>query len=80
MFCPSDWVHGSHVADYRNTTIVDAWQGALYTRLRTAHLVNDYSQHAFCGQCPDWASTRWPHEGRSYADMVGEFTAARVPA
>lgn len=72
-FCPSDWVHGSYVADYRSTTIYAEWQGTFYQALRQAHLNNDYSKHAFCGNCPDWASTRWPHQGRSYADMVAEF-------
>jgi MoaA/NifB/PqqE/SkfB family radical SAM enzyme len=72
-FCPSDWVHGSFVADYRNTTIHAEWQGEFYQALRKAHLSNNYINHGFCGNCPDWASTRWPHEGRSYADMVKEF-------
>jgi molybdenum cofactor biosynthesis enzyme MoaA len=72
-FCPSDWVHGSHITDYRNTTIYETWQGEFYQKLRNAHLSNNYSQHSFCGQCPDWKSTRWPHEGRSYADMIEEF-------
>ena len=72
-FCPSDWVHGSFVADYRNTTIHAEWQGEFYQALRKAHLSNNYGHHGFCGNCPDWASTRWPHEGRSYADMVEEF-------
>jgi MoaA/NifB/PqqE/SkfB family radical SAM enzyme len=72
-FCPSDWVHGSYVADYKRTTIQETWQGEFYRRLRDAHLTNDYRGHSFCGQCPDWRSTRWPHEGRSYADMVEEF-------
>ncbi len=72
-FCPSDWVHGSHVADYRNTTIHAEWQGEFYRALRQAHQHNDYSRHSFCGNCPDWAATRWPHEGRSYADMIEEF-------
>jgi MoaA/NifB/PqqE/SkfB family radical SAM enzyme len=72
-FCPSDWVHGSYVADYVKTTIKEEWQGNFYRRLRDAHLKSDYQNHAFCGRCPDWASTRWPHEGRSYADMVEEF-------
>jgi MoaA/NifB/PqqE/SkfB family radical SAM enzyme len=72
-FCPSDWVHGSYVADYVKTTIKEEWQGNFYRRLRDAHLKSDYQNHAFCGQCPDWASTRWPHEGRSYADMIEEF-------
>jgi MoaA/NifB/PqqE/SkfB family radical SAM enzyme len=74
-FCPSDWVHGSFIADYRSTTIHDEWQGEFYKRLRQAHLLNDYSHHGFCGQCPDWRSTRWPHEGRSYANMMEEFMA-----
>ncbi len=72
-FCPSDWVQGSVVADYRHTTIKDEWQGAWYGQLRRAHITNDYQQHSFCGQCPDWKGTRWPGQGRSYADLVGEF-------
>jgi MoaA/NifB/PqqE/SkfB family radical SAM enzyme len=72
-FCPSDWVHGSRVADYRQTTIRDTWQGGFYQALRAAHLSGDYAQHRFCGDCPDWAATRWPHQGRSYADMVEDF-------
>ncbi|MDJ0508693.1 MAG: radical SAM/SPASM domain-containing protein [Crocosphaera sp.] len=72
-FCPSDWVHGSYIADYRTTTIYETWHGEFYQRLREAHLSNNYSNHSFCGQCPDWQSTRWPNEGRSYADMIEEF-------
>jgi len=78
-FCPSDWVHGSTIADYRETTIHETWQGDFYSRLRAAHTTNDYTQHAFCGQCPDWAATRWPGEGRSYADLIEDFSA-KVPA
>lgn len=72
-FCPTDWIHGSHIADYRKTSIHTEWQSEFYTALRDAHLKNSYANHAFCGNCPDWAATRWPHEGRSYADMVNEF-------
>lgn len=79
-FCPSDWVHGSYVADYASTTIKEEWQGDFYRRLRNAHLNNDFGDHAFCGQCPDWAATRWPHEGRSYADMVDDFIKLENPS
>lgn len=72
-YCPSDWQHGSFVADYRLTTIHDVWRGPFYSLLREAHLTNNYKKHVFCGQCPDWLDTRWPDEGRSYADMVAEF-------
>jgi MoaA/NifB/PqqE/SkfB family radical SAM enzyme len=78
-FCPSDWVHGSYIADYRNTSIYAEWQGEFYQALRQAHLNNDYSKHSFCGNCPDWAATRWPHQGRSYADMVEEFITQESP-
>lgn len=74
-FCPQDWVHGSTVADFRTTSIREAWQGEFYRRLREAHLQNNYSCHGFCGQCPDWKHTRWPGQGRSYANMVEEFKA-----
>jgi MoaA/NifB/PqqE/SkfB family radical SAM enzyme len=69
-FCPQDWIHASAVADYRTTTIRETWQGEYYRRLREAHLSNDFCRHKFCGQCPDWRTTRWPGEGLSYADLV----------
>jgi wyosine [tRNA(Phe)-imidazoG37] synthetase (radical SAM superfamily) len=75
FFCPSDWVHGSVIGDFRAMTVLDAWHGEFYQGLRRAHLENDYARHAFCGQCPDWASTRWPHQGRRYADMIQDFEA-----
>jgi MoaA/NifB/PqqE/SkfB family radical SAM enzyme len=75
-FCPQDWVHGSVLADFRTTTIRDTWRGEAYRKLREAHLANAFAAHGFCGQCPDWAQTRWPGEGRSYADLVAEFSAA----
>jgi MoaA/NifB/PqqE/SkfB family radical SAM enzyme len=75
VFCPQDWVHGSTITDanYRHTTIYETWQSKFYQKLREAHLTNNFTGHTFCGQCPDWKSTRWPHEGRSYADMIEEF-------
>jgi MoaA/NifB/PqqE/SkfB family radical SAM enzyme len=74
-FCPQDWSHGSGIADYRSTTIRETWQGEVYQKLREAHLSNNFDNHKFCGQCPDWKQTRWPGEGRSYADMMHEFYA-----
>lgn len=73
-YCPSDWLHDSRIADYRETTILEAWRGEFYRRLREAHLANDFSGFPFCGQCPDWASTRWPGQGRSYADLIADFS------
>jgi MoaA/NifB/PqqE/SkfB family radical SAM enzyme len=75
IFCPQDWVHGSVVSDYRNTTIRETWQSEFYKRLREAHLSNNFCDHGFCGKCPDWQHTRWPNEGRSYANMIEEFKA-----
>lgn len=72
-FCPADWGHHAFIAAYSKTTIQDVWRGAFYESLRTAHLTNHFNEHNFCGQCPDWADTRWPDEGRSYADMVAEL-------
>src|SRR3990167_1711090 len=72
-FCPADWTHGSTVVDYRTTTIRETWQSQFYVNLREAHLSSNYSCHKFCGQCPDWAVTRWPGEGRAYADLVSDM-------
>lgn len=72
-FCPADWTHGSTIADYRETSVSETWQSAFYKELRQAHLTNSYSSHGFCGQCPDWKQTRWPDEGRGYADLIQEM-------
>ena len=74
-FCPADWTLGSTVVDFATTTVAETWQGAFYQALRQAHLQDDYARHAFCGQCPDWVATRWPQQGRAYADMIEEFKA-----
>lgn len=73
-FCPADWTHGSTVSDYRETTVKDIWESRFYQELRQAHLDNSFDSHRFCGQCPDWQQTRWPEEGRSYADLIEEMT------
>ena len=73
-FCPQDWVHGSAIVDYRTTTIRDVWRGPFYDALRRAHLSNEFGAHSFCGNCPDWKGTRWPGQGRSYADMIEQFS------
>ena len=72
-FCPADWTHGSSMVDYTNTTIAEVWQGDFYRSLRQAHISDNYAEHKFCGQCPDWKQTRWPTEGRGYADLVEEL-------
>lgn len=69
-FCPSSWTNDTHFANIQDTSIADAWTGAFMRELREAHLNNDFSCCPACGRCPDWAQTRWPHEGASFADMV----------
>jgi MoaA/NifB/PqqE/SkfB family radical SAM enzyme len=75
-FCPADWCHGSSICDYRDMTVVETWQSEFYSQLRDAHLGSDYSKHGFCGQCPDWKQTRWPEDGRGYADLISEMKQA----
>jgi pyruvate-formate lyase-activating enzyme len=72
-FCPADWSHGSTIVDFRTTTVEQTWSSDFYQRLREAHITNNYTSHGFCSQCPDWKQTRWPNEGRSYANLVEEL-------
>lgn len=72
-FCPADWTLGSTILDYRHTTVYDTWKGVFYQKLRKSHLDNDFKYFIFCEQCPDWRATRWPDEGRSYANLIQEF-------
>jgi hypothetical protein len=73
LFCPDDWGRGSALADFRSATIRQVWRGEAYRRLRQAHLLNAFGEFPLCRQCPDWAATRWPWEGRSFADMMADF-------
>jgi len=74
-FCPTDWEYKSPFVNYENCTIAEAWSGEFMQSLRNAHKENNFSCHNFCGQCPDWQSTRWPkQEGRRYADLISELS------
>ncbi len=74
LFCPDDWNRGSALADFRGAAIREVWQGEAYRRLREAHMTNAFGEFPLCRQCPDWAATRWPWEGRSFADMMTDFS------
>lgn len=73
-FCPADWTYSSPAGDFRTSTIKETWKGKFMEKLRQAHLKNDFSCHGFCGQCPDWSSTRWPSQGRRYASLVQDLS------
>jgi MoaA/NifB/PqqE/SkfB family radical SAM enzyme len=72
-FCPADWEHSSSITDFRETSIREIWQNPFYKSLRQAHLDNVFSDYPACQQCPDWEMVAWPHEGRSYAELIKEF-------
>lgn len=72
-FCPADWKYQAKIAYFKDKTIKEIWQGEFMQRLRNAHLNNDFSGHAFCGNCPDWSAVRWPNEGRAYSNMMQEL-------
>jgi len=74
-FCPANWSFIADFADFADLSIKDAWQGEFMQKLRKQHLENHFEGNPLCSNCPDWAQTRWPHEGRSYADMVADMTA-----
>lgn len=73
-YCPASWEHEAFIADYKTTSIREAWSGEKYFELRRSHLSNQYDSFPFCGRCPDWSCIRWPDEGRSYANMIADFT------
>lgn len=77
-FCPTDWTNSSTVQDFRLTTIRETWRSEYYKKLRHAHIRNKFDDFQFCKQCPDWQLTRWPEEGRSYADMISELSAGSI--
>jgi MoaA/NifB/PqqE/SkfB family radical SAM enzyme len=72
-FCPAEWKYKAEIANFNKATIKAIWQGSFMQSLRKAHLNNDFTEHRFCGQCPDWAVTRWPLDGRNYSSMMQEL-------
>jgi molybdenum cofactor biosynthesis enzyme MoaA len=69
-FCPTDWFGKTIIADYREETIKNVWQGSFYKELRNEHLSCKF-KNEFCKNCPDWKNTSWPHDkNKSYADLV----------
>lgn len=77
-YCPADWMGDAKISHLSEVTLKEVWQGEKMEALRQAHLANDYSKHSFCGQCADWEATRWPFEGRSYANMMEEFSTDKA--
>ena len=72
-FCPMFWGRESfYLFDFNEITIKEAWQSEKFNRLRREHLSNDFSEYGMCETCRDWQLTRWPHEGRAYADLINE--------
>ncbi|MBL7044479.1 MAG: radical SAM protein [Pirellulaceae bacterium] len=79
-FCPQDWEHGSEICSLAGTSLQEVWQGDVMQALRKAHLDSDFSCHRFCGKCPDWSTTRWPCQGRSYSNLMRELVPADLLA
>lgn len=77
LFCPANWDYQAEFDNFATTSIREAWQGAFMQKLRQDHLTNHFGENK-CRDCPDWMQTRWPHEGRSYADMVAEMTVQQT--
>ncbi|MGQ9369478.1 radical SAM/SPASM domain-containing protein [Azospirillum sp. ST 5-10] len=72
-FCPADWLHEAELGALESSTVVEVWQGPAMRRLREAHLSGNYSEHAFCGKCPDWSVINWPDSGPNYASLMSRL-------
>jgi radical SAM protein with 4Fe4S-binding SPASM domain len=77
VYCPNDWHQGTVAGHIQQESIQQIWQGDAMQAVRAAHQQNNFIQHKFCGQCPDWSVIQWPQHGRSYATMMHEFTAGQ---
>ncbi|MDT8445825.1 MAG: radical SAM/SPASM domain-containing protein [bacterium] len=72
-FCPAEWRYEAKIISFAEQSIQEIWKGPFMQSLRKAHLENQFADHPYCGNCPDWMATRWPWEGRAYADMMRDF-------
>jgi radical SAM protein with 4Fe4S-binding SPASM domain len=74
-YCPASWTKEAFIGDFYTSTIKEIWTGKRYRALRDSHLANDFFEFPMCNRCPDWIQIRWPDEGRSYANMIEDFSA-----
>ena len=73
-YCPASWTKEALIADFHTSSIKEIWTSAQYNELRKSHLNTDFSAFPMCDRCPDWIQIRWPDEGRSYANMIEDFS------
>lgn len=60
-FCVEDWFNTGVVANIRDTSIQEVWQGALYERFRELHRTGRWGEMKMCANCMDWQHMRWDH-------------------
>jgi len=73
-FCPVDWTGNAILADFNESSVQETWTGSAIESVRSAHLDNSFENCKQCLNCPDWKLTNWPDEGRSYANMITDFS------
>jgi MoaA/NifB/PqqE/SkfB family radical SAM enzyme len=73
-YCPASWTKDGYIADFHTTSIKETWKSEKYQDLRNAHISTVFREFPMCELCPDWVNIRWPHEGRSYANMIEDFS------
>lgn len=69
-YCAHDWDDSAVLGNIREMSIAQAWRSPALTQLRLCLLEGRPIPDTACGQCRDWASTRWDFGYELLVDRV----------
>tara|TARA_B110000027_G_C16122545_1_gene304195 strand:- start:12604 stop:13611 length:1008 start_codon:yes stop_codon:yes gene_type:complete len=71
-FCAHDWFFDAEttLAQIQNAGMGETWRGKKLAKLREFHTTNNFPPNSICGNCNDWASTRWDYGYERLIDKV----------
>ena len=70
-YCPEDWYGKSRLGDFRKVSLKEVWEGKQLQEIRQAHLQG--MPNGLCKKCNDWQFTKFPNEGKSYANLMQDI-------
>lgn len=60
-YCVEDWRNRTVIANIKDCSIRDIWQGPEYEKLRELHLKGEYEMIQLCSECRDWVAAPWDY-------------------
>ncbi|MFH2145761.1 MAG: radical SAM protein [Candidatus Omnitrophota bacterium] len=70
-FCVDDWLDKTIIADTREKSISEIWQGEQYQLLREYHRKGEFALAEKCAFCLDWPTRTWEYDYFHALEIIG---------